>query len=73
MDNNQSEEKKLKVKLGNFDRPLTFNEWSEKYNVSSRYVEPTKYFQGNPSGGIKPMEMSVSPFERLVEFFKSLG
>jgi hypothetical protein len=41
-------EKKLKVKTINFERRLTFNEWVEKYKVSSAYVEPTKYFQGNP-------------------------
>ena len=26
---------------------LTFNEWAERTNVSSLYVEPTNYFQGN--------------------------
>ncbi len=41
-------EKKLKVRTINFERRLTFNEWVEKYKVSSAYVEPTKYFQGNP-------------------------
>jgi hypothetical protein len=40
-------EKKLKVRTINFERRLTFNEWVEKYKVSSAYVEPTKYFQGN--------------------------
>lgn len=42
-------EKKLKVKTINFESPLTFNEWVVKYNVSRYYVEPTKYFQGNPN------------------------
>ena len=41
-------EKKLKVKTINFETSLTFNEWVEKYKVSSAYIEPTKYFQGNP-------------------------
>jgi hypothetical protein len=41
-------EKNLKVKTIDFERKLTFNEWVEKYKVSSAYVEPTKYFQGNP-------------------------
>jgi hypothetical protein len=40
-------EKKLKVKLSNFKTTLTFNEWCEKYNVGSHYVEPTKYFTGH--------------------------
>jgi uncharacterized membrane protein affecting hemolysin expression len=40
-------QKNLKVRTINFERRLTFNEWVEKYKVSSAYVEPTKYFQGN--------------------------
>jgi hypothetical protein len=40
-------EKKLKVKLSNFQTPLSFNEWVMKYKVSSQYVEPTKYFTGH--------------------------
>jgi hypothetical protein len=40
-------EKKLKVTTSKFKNPLTFNEWVEMYKVSSAYVEPTKYFQGN--------------------------
>lgn len=51
---NQTEEKKLRVKLSTFQTDLTFNEWVEKYGVSSGYAEPTKYFQGNPSCGVQP-------------------
>jgi len=40
-------EKKLKVTTNKFKNPLTFNEWVEMYKVSSAYIEPTKYFQGN--------------------------
>ena len=40
-------EKKLKIKSSTFQTPLSFNEWVVKYKVSSQYVEPTKYFQGN--------------------------
>jgi hypothetical protein len=40
-------EKKLRVKESTFQTSLTFNEWVEKYNVSSGYIEPTKYYQGN--------------------------
>ena len=40
-------EKKLRVKMSTFQTTLTFNEWVDKYNVSSGYIEPTKYFQGN--------------------------
>jgi hypothetical protein len=40
--------KKLRVTPSKFKSTLTFNEWVEKYRVSSGYIEPTKYFQGNP-------------------------
>jgi hypothetical protein len=39
-------EKKLKVKYSTFQTPLSFNEWVERYKVSSQYQEPTKYFTG---------------------------
>jgi hypothetical protein len=26
---------------------MTFNEWVKEYGVSSQYIEPTKYYQGN--------------------------
>lgn len=64
-----NQDEKTSVKVVNTNRPLTFNEWSEKYNVSSRYVEPTKYFQGNPSSGIKPMKMHLNPIERFLNLF----
>lgn len=58
--------KVLAVKKSNFVTPLTFNEWVEKYKVSSQYVEPTKYFQGNPSCGItQPKKKSL--FEAIRE------
>ena len=41
-------QKNLKVTASKFENPLTFNEWVEMYKVSSAYIEPTKYFQGNP-------------------------
>jgi hypothetical protein len=48
----ETPQKQLNVQLSNFEKPLTFNEWSEKFQVSSRYIEPTKYFKGNPSCGV---------------------
>jgi hypothetical protein len=63
MDTNQT-----KQNLSNLqERPLSFNEWSEKFNVSSRYVEPTKYFKGNPSSGFPPLEVE-SPIRRLINY-----
>ncbi len=66
------EEKKLRVRLSTFQTDLTFNQWVEKYKVSSGYQEPTKYFQGNPSSGFVPLEVSISPFERLMNFFSQI-
>ena len=64
----ETETKKINVKLSKFERPMSFNEWSEKLGVSSRYVEPTKYFQGNPSCGIQPMKVESS-IERFFRMF----
>lgn len=60
------EETELNVKTSYHERELTFNEWVEKFKVSSQYQEPTPYFQGNPSSGFVPMEMSISPLERFL-------
>ena len=62
-------EKKLKVKTINFETSLTFNEWVEKYKVSSAYIEPTKYFQGNPSCGVKPINIEENKNPILKFFF----
>jgi hypothetical protein len=40
-------QKNLKVTPSKFKSTLSFNEWVVKYRVSSGYIEPTKYFQGN--------------------------
>lgn len=58
----------LKVKVSEFKASMTFNEWSEKFNVSSRYIEPTKYFQGNPSSGIAPKEPTLR--ETIMNLFR---
>jgi hypothetical protein len=63
---NQSNQE-IRENLSTLERPLTFNEWSEKFNVSSRYVEPTKYFKGNPSSGFPPLEVE-SPIRRLINY-----
>jgi hypothetical protein len=38
---------RLRVKYSDFKTDLTYNEWVEQYRVSSGYIEPTKYYQGN--------------------------
>ena len=49
---------------------MSYNEWVKKFNVSSGYIEPTKFYQGNPSCGIQPIGVAKvldeSPFERFV-------
>jgi uncharacterized membrane protein affecting hemolysin expression len=46
------EEKKLKCKMSTFQTDMSFNEWVRAYGVSSQYIEPTKYYQGN-AGSIR--------------------
>ena len=74
MENNVNAPENLRVKLSKFKSPLTFNEWVERYNVSSQYVEPTKYFQGNTSAGIKPILPEPTLWEiiqeNIVSYFK---
>lgn len=53
-----------------FDKPLTFNEWSAKYQVSSRYIEPTKYFQNNPSCGyVEKKEEPKGFISKIIHLF----
>ena len=67
-----STETKLRESLSKMEeRPLTYNEWCEKFNVSGNYIEPTKYFQGNPSSGFQPLEVSISPLEKLFNYLFS--
>jgi hypothetical protein len=62
-------EKKLKVKPSNFKTDLSFHEWVMKFNVGSCYTEPTKFFQGNSTTSIRPMESSSG----IQRFFRLLG
>lgn len=70
-------ERKLKVKLSTFQTSLTFNEWVEKYNVSSGYIEPTKYYQGNAGSPRITMdtrlEMQLSRKQKPDPFLKRIG
>jgi len=67
MTKNPNSPENLRVTLSKFKSPLTFNEWVEKYNVSSQYFETPKLFQGNPSCGIKPLvDLEESWFTRFV-------
>ena len=49
---------KLRIK-STYSEPserLPFNDWVVKLGVSRGYVQPTNYFQGNPSSGYVPLE-----------------
>ena len=68
-------EKKLRVKMSDFKTSLTFNEWTEKYNVGRDYVTPTPYFKGNPTTGYDTLfDQKKTPFlekirNAVAEFF----
>jgi hypothetical protein len=59
----------LKLKSSDYQRELSFNEWVEKYNVSSQHQVKTEYYQGNPSGGIKPIGVAKYLDETTFERF----
>jgi hypothetical protein len=48
----------LRIKSSNSEpsERLPFNDWVMKLGVSRGYVQPTNYFQGNPSSGYVPLE-----------------
>lgn len=69
----EMQEQKLRCKMSTFQTDLSYNEWVDKYNVSSRYDEPTKFFQGNPSSGYVPLDERTEPlFKRIGESFGKL-
>lgn len=74
MEKNVNAPENLQVKISKFKSPLTFNEWVAKYNVSGQYVEPTKYFQGNKTAGIRPSMPEPTLWEvfqeTIVSYFK---
>lgn len=43
-----SEKLKIQSSFVPSERP-SFNEWVQEKNVSGLYIEPTKYYQGNPT------------------------
>jgi hypothetical protein len=64
---------KLNVKPSNHKHLMSYNDWAREFNVGSGYVEPTKYFQGNPGPGIQPMGVAKIINETSIErFFRIL-
>ncbi len=64
---------KLNVKPSKYKHRMSYNEWTKEFRVGSGYVEPTKFYQGNPGPGIQPIGVAriinETPFER---FFRIL-
>lgn len=49
------------------NKPLSFNQWCEKFEVGARYIEPINLYPKNPSSGIEPMvELYETSLERFV-------
>jgi hypothetical protein len=69
----QNDMDNLNVKPSKYTHRMGYNEWAREFNVGSGYVEPTKYYQGNPGPGIKPIGvanyLTETSFER---FFRIL-
>jgi hypothetical protein len=58
----------LKVRLGYQDRKYTFDEWVDKCNVGSLYVDCTRYFGGNPSCGVRPITTKETFIRKFLRF-----
>ena len=64
--------KNLNVKPSKQTHTMSYNEWAKEFNVGRGYVEQTKYYQGNPSCGIKPMGVARLINETPIERFFSV-
>jgi len=73
VETNLNDMEKLNVKPSKYKHRVSYNEWAKEFNVGGGYIEPTKYYQGNPSCGIRPIGVArvinETPFER---FFRIL-
>lgn len=62
-----SEKLKIQSTFVPTERP-TFNEWVQEKNVSSMYVEPTQYYQNNPTTiGMMYIQPEPSFFSKLIK------
>jgi hypothetical protein len=62
---------KPKLKTITSEPRLSFNEWAEKFNVSTHYIEPTIYFKGNPSSGVRSKIDTRNFVEKFMDLFTS--
>ena len=64
-----SEKLKIKSSIVPTERP-TFNEWVIEKNVSGLYVEPTKYYQNNPTTiGMMYIQPEPTLLSKLINYF----
>lgn len=64
-----SEKLKIQSSIVPTERP-TFNEWVIEKNVSGLYVEPTKYYQNNPTTiGMMYIQPEPTLLSKLINYF----
>jgi hypothetical protein len=62
-----SEKLKIQSSIVPTERP-TFNEWVQEKNVSGMYIEPTQYYQNNPTTiGMMYIQPEPSFFSKLIK------
>ena len=64
----------LRVQECRHTHTMSFNEWVEKLNVSSLYVEPEKFFDKNPKNCYLPFSLYDKPkkqnlVSKILKFF----
>ncbi len=73
MENNVNAPENLRVKVSTFKTDLSYNEWTERFRVSSGYIKPTPYFTGNPKNEYVGYTQPKEPLSfKLREFSVSL-
>jgi hypothetical protein len=64
-----SEKLKIQSSFVPNERP-SFNEWVQEKNVSGLYIEPTKYYQGNPTTiGLMYLEKEPTLLSKFINYF----
>ena len=62
-----SEKLKIQSSFVPSERP-SFNDWVQEKNVSGLYIEPTKYYQGNPTTlGLMYLEKEETLMSKIVK------
>lgn len=67
--NTMSEKIKIQSTVEPTER-LSFNEWAERTNVSSLYIEPTNFYKGNSKSiGVTYCQDEPTFLRKLLNFF----